>query len=95
MNKTSARRLAMRHLVDYWRARPEAADTLEGILSWWIPTATVTAQAVRDALERLIAEGTVETAVAADGRVRFRLTNPTPVALSGLIARAQIEISDN
>ena len=48
---------------DHLVARPESADTLEGIHRWWIawPESEVSPIVTRSALERLLAAGEVET----------------------------------
>jgi len=46
-----------RALMAYWTGNPEAADSLEGIARWWIPSAAPDKVAV--VLDRLVQRGTV------------------------------------
>jgi hypothetical protein len=58
----------------YLQAHPDAADTLDGIVQWWIVHQRFLRgiQATERALERLVAENQVERIRTADGRVVFR-----------------------
>lgn len=45
-------------LLRYLQSNPDAADSLEGVMNWWLPKLgyeQVSAESVRQALERLIA----------------------------------------
>jgi hypothetical protein len=59
------------------RAHPDAADSIEGIIDWWLPiqryeTARV---AVERALKELVSEGTVEEVDCGAGRVLYKLAS--------------------
>jgi hypothetical protein len=59
----------------YLAAHPDAADTVGGIMDWWLheePEAAGSLADVEWALERLEAEGEVERVAARDGRVAYR-----------------------
>lgn len=58
----------------YLRAHPQAADTLGGVVQWWIVHARFLrgVQATSRALDRLVADGEVERIQTADGRTIFR-----------------------
>lgn len=60
-------------ILAYLRRNPDAADTLDGIVSWWLPVASgrVEASRVERALERLIADGHVAKSVLVDGTVLY------------------------
>jgi hypothetical protein len=47
----------MDEILSYIGAHPQARDTTEGILQWWLPQkrAALSASAVKDAVERLAA----------------------------------------
>jgi hypothetical protein len=50
--------MVIRHILQYWLVHPEAKDTLQGILQWWLPgdRAEQGAEAVQAALEALVAQ---------------------------------------
>jgi hypothetical protein len=62
----------------YLKAHPNAADTLDGIVQWWIVHQRFLRgiQAAERALDRLVGEGQVEKIRTADGRVVFRAARP-------------------
>jgi hypothetical protein len=49
--------MVIRHILQYWLVHPEAKDTLQGILQWWVPGDRVEqgTEAVQAALEVLVA----------------------------------------
>lgn len=60
-------------LKDYLNARPNAADTPEGILAWWLPRDTrCTAAELEVVLEHLCAEGWLERVPNASGGALYR-----------------------
>ena len=36
MDDSAQARCALQQLLAYWQARPQAADTVEGIQRWWL-----------------------------------------------------------
>lgn len=58
----------------YLATRPQAADDLEGVRSWWIARQRFleARRLVAAALDRLVEEGRVERREAPDGRVVYR-----------------------
>jgi hypothetical protein len=58
----------------YLDAHPEAADTLDGIVQWWIVHQRFLrgVQAAGRALDELVAQGVLEKIRTADGRDIFR-----------------------
>lgn len=61
------------YLERYFVACPNAADTVEGILAWWLPHALahVTPAELTDALERLVAAGRLQRSLMPNGRVVY------------------------
>ena len=61
-------------ILDYLRAHPEAADSLEGIASWWLPSPTysVTLENVQIALNRLVEGHRIARIAMVDGRTLFQ-----------------------
>lgn len=62
----------------YLSGHPEAHDTLEGIVEWWLLEQQIrqSAAAVEEALQTLVAKRVVEEFQARDGRVHYRLKRP-------------------
>lgn len=67
---------ARQALIAYWLAYPRASDTLEGIGQWWVCDPTLTSGALEAALRWLIERGVVIAHEAADGCVRYCLSDP-------------------
>lgn len=60
-------------ILAYLRAHPQASDSLDGIVSWWLPARFVAArELVQASLDRLAAEGLVERTRLADGTIVYR-----------------------
>ncbi|MBX3630979.1 MAG: hypothetical protein KF908_13960 [Nitrosomonas sp.] len=63
-------------VLHYLRNNPNAADSLQGIINWWLPKQgyeKVGMESVYQALEQLIAAGVVEKVPLVDGTVLYRL----------------------
>jgi hypothetical protein len=63
----------MQEIRGYLDAHPDAADTIDGVIQWWLSPAFASASrdAVRRALERLVAEAKVVSHVLVDGAVVY------------------------
>jgi Fe2+ or Zn2+ uptake regulation protein len=60
-------------LLAYLAAHPDACDTADGILEWWLQGSQVWSLAeVEHALQNLVRAGTLKRLPALDGRVRYR-----------------------
>ena len=62
-------------ILHYLRSNPHAADSLEGVMNWWLPKLgykQVGAESVLQALDQLIAVGVVEKIPLVDGTVLYR-----------------------
>lgn len=64
-----------RTILNYLRENPEAQDTLEGVVQWWLPdeqhqrrTATI-----KEALDQLCAVGLINEHKGKDGQVSYRV----------------------
>jgi hypothetical protein len=64
-----------RQILRYLREHPEAQDTFEGIMVWWVSERAIKhwLPQVRRSLAALVARGYLEKRTAADGRVFYRL----------------------
>ena len=61
-----------REILAYLSAHPQASDSLEGIVSWWLPARFAAARdVVQDSLDRLVAQRLVERTRLADGSVVY------------------------
>jgi hypothetical protein len=61
-------------ILTYLQAHPDAADSLEGIASWWLPRTShlETLEAVQTALGQLVAEQRIARIDLADGRTLYQ-----------------------
>lgn len=66
-----------RSLLGYLRGHPQAADTLDGIVEWWLPLQRYETARLRieRTLERLVADGTLRRDLLRDGAVLYALRN--------------------
>lgn len=66
-------------ILRYLSKHPEAEDTAEGILRWWVMEEQLeeAADTVREALVSLVVAGNLYVAVGKDGSVRYRLRKPS------------------
>lgn len=64
----------------YLDVHPDAADTLEGVVQWWIVHQRFLRgiEATAQALDRLVAIGSVEAVPGADGKVLYRAARVRP-----------------
>ena len=74
--------LAIGLVLDYVGQHPRAADTFEGIARWWLDDrwADVPADALRDALHHLVAEGVLRRRRLPSGRTLWYATPGARVA---------------
>lgn len=65
-------------LRDYLDAHPHAADTLDGIIGWWLPQPESSADPaeVQQALDYLVARHEMVRIQSADGHVLYARDNP-------------------
>jgi hypothetical protein len=65
-----------RQILRYLREHPEAQDTVEGIMVWWVSERAIKdwLPHVRKSLAALLTRGYLEKRTAADGRVFYRLS---------------------
>jgi hypothetical protein len=61
---------------DYLGANPEAQDTLEGIVHWWLPELDNKARAavVKKALDELVAAGLISAHQGKDSQISYRVS---------------------
>ena len=84
MDDSGEERWVLQQLLSYWQARPQAADTIEGIQRWWLGEAVVSRAVLARVLAGLLQRGMVDGVTAADGRVRFRLAKPGSGAIGSM-----------
>ena len=60
-------------ILRYLRAHPQAADTVAGIVAWWVPRHlhAEAVERVQAALDELVAQGWVEKITLIDGTVLY------------------------
>jgi len=61
-------------ILQYLRRHPEAADSLEGIESWWLPRSgySGSVESVQEVLDELVAERRIARIDLADGRTLYQ-----------------------
>lgn len=60
-------------ILAYLRTHPQASDSLDGIVSWWLPARFAAArEAVLASLDYLVANGLVERTRLVDGTIVYR-----------------------
>lgn len=76
MHEASVSEIA-RAILDHLRQNPEAQDTLEGIVQWWLPAQNVKSRTanIKDALDELVTAGLIAKCSGKDAQVSYRLTN--------------------
>ncbi len=64
-----------RSVLDYLRRHPQAADTLRGIVNWWLPQQRYESalQRIEHVLSRLVVEGRLHCNRLPDGEVLYEL----------------------
>jgi hypothetical protein len=72
-------------ILDYLARHPQAQDTIEGILQWWVLEACVRkwAPQIERAVAELVAEGLLEEKKLADGRLMYGLSPQQRGVLQG------------
>ena len=64
-------------ILSYWRNHPNACDTVEGIMEWWLTGRAVSRSEVEEALSKLVSRGLVIRQARKDGRVFYRFSART------------------
>lgn len=64
-------------ILDYLQENPNAADSLKGVINWWLPQAykKLDAASIEQVLEQLIGEGLVSKIELTDGTIIYRQRN--------------------
>ncbi len=62
-----------REIECYLQAHPRAADSLEGVVEWWLPRGETKRETstVQHAVEQLVGKGVVRKTVLLDGRTLY------------------------
>lgn len=69
-----------RAIADYVGNNPQAQDTLEGIIQWWLPEVEHKPRVavIRQALDELVAGGLITAHKAKDAQILYRAARGTP-----------------
>lgn len=72
-------------ILRYLRAHPRAADTVDGIVEWWLPRQRrdEAVDQVQRALDALVGRGLVEKIVLVDGTVLYADRTQKPFSIQG------------
>ena len=62
-------------ILNYLRQNPEAQDTFEGIVNWWLPDQQhqQSRATIKEALDRLLAAGLIREHKGTDGQISYRV----------------------
>ena len=65
-------------ILQYLHNNPNAADSLDGIVSWWLPSTykKVDASKIEQVLRQLVSEGLVIKSFLVDGTILYRQGKP-------------------
>ncbi|HEY8327442.1 MAG TPA: hypothetical protein VIO59_03195 [Rhodanobacter sp.] len=68
-----------RSVLAYLHSHPQAADTLRGIVNWWLPRQRyeISCQRIEHVLGRLVTEGLLHRDELPDGEVLYALNDHT------------------
>ncbi len=67
----------VQEILDHLHKYPQAQDTLEGIVQWWLPARMKSRTAtIKDALDELVDEGLITEHEGKDAQVSYRMTDP-------------------
>ena len=73
-NEQKDERQARRYILSYLLEHPDAGDTLEGIVEWWLLHQKIRFETrnVSQAIAELVAEGLITTQQSSDSRIIYR-----------------------
>ena len=76
-------------ILKYLLEHPDAQDTLEGIVEWWLLERRVKDQTlkVKEALAQLVAEGFIIEQQGMDLRARYRINHTSLAKIESLLRR--------
>jgi hypothetical protein len=65
-----------RAILDYLKRNPEAQDTLEGIVQWWLPEQQNKPRTaiIKEALDKLVVAGLIAEHRGKDAQISYRVT---------------------
>ncbi|HZS09161.1 MAG TPA: hypothetical protein VFD58_30280 [Blastocatellia bacterium] len=78
-----------REILDYLVEHPDAQDSLEGILEWWLLEQQIKywEARVREALGDLVAQKLLVERAGGDGRIHYRLNRRRAAQIRALLGR--------
>ena len=83
-------------ILRYLEKNPNAADTVDGVLEWWLPKQSIVEQeaVVRRALDLLVQRSLLLTKQLSDSRTHYRLNKDRMEEIRQLIDRRNKEEGD-
>ncbi len=76
MQEASVSEIAQ-EILDHLRKNPQAQDTLEGIVQWWLPARMKSRSGtIKDALDELVDAGLITEHQGKDAQISYRMTGP-------------------
>lgn len=80
-------------ILAYLVEHPQARDTLEGILHWWLLEQQIKrwAPQVRKAIDELIAQGWVRESKGRDGQIHYRINRRKAVQIRAMLEQGKAQ----
>lgn len=74
-----------KEIIEYLRAHPSAADTIDGIVQWWLPLQRyeTAREAIQKALDDLVAQGLIDCIDTGNDKKLFLLAARQPPDCAG------------
>jgi hypothetical protein len=79
------------YILSYLAENPEAGDTFEGIMEWWLLRQRIKFETrnVSDAVTRLVSEGLIEEHQGSDSRITYRVNKAKEQDVRSLLMRGK------
>lgn len=94
-NQTEEKKRVRQHILAYLLENPDAGDTLDGIVEWWLLNQRIgfEIQTVSQAVAKLVADGLIVEQKVSDSRVIYR-ANRTSENLQAILSEVR-NLSDD
>lgn len=84
------------HILAYLSENPEAGDTFDGIVEWWLVRQRIKfeTRSVSEAVTRLVSEGLIEEHEGSDSRIFYRVNRTKEQDVKSLLMRGEGSLGD-
>jgi hypothetical protein len=96
LNQTEKAREVSYHILAYLSENPEAGDTFDGIVEWWLVRQRIKfeTRSVSEAVTRLVSEGLIEEHEGSDSRIFYRVNRTKEQDVKSLLMRGEGSLGD-